>query len=148
MILVTFPIPGTIMQTLLFICNPFLQLCVLYLIQLRSTRKDVNVFYLSKALNFDYFRAINNELLDTYQLKSLDGVLEAAISEVAIVKTPEGRLMLKILEEGSSPEETSESEFDNFAMREPYDRIIRCLGFKFDTDLFNRWVEFEVIHQK
>lgn len=103
-----------------------------------STRKDVNVFSLSNTLNFDYFRAINNELLDTYQLKSLDGVLEAAISEVAIVKTPEGKLMLKVLEEGSGPEETSESEFDNFAMREPYDRIIRCLGFKFDTDLFNR----------
>lgn len=81
-------------------------------------------------------RAVNNELLDTYQLKSLDGVLEAAVTEVAIVKTPEGRLVLK-LEDDTVPEEMDEDEFDNFALREPYDRIIRCLGFMFDKDLFN-----------
>ncbi|XP_045212137.1 FAD-dependent oxidoreductase domain-containing protein 2-like isoform X2 [Mercenaria mercenaria] len=82
-------------------------------------------------------RAINNELLDTYQLKSLDGVLEASLSEVSIVKSPEGKLMLKIVEDGSVGEEMNEDEMDNFAMREPYDRIIRCLGFVFDTDIFN-----------
>ena len=85
-----------------------------------------------------FCRAINNELLDTYQLKSLDGVLEAALSEVSIVKSPEGKLMLKILDDGSMEDEMSEDEMDNFAMREPYDRIIRCLGFLFDTDIFNR----------
>ncbi|WAQ97570.1 FXRD2-like protein [Mya arenaria] len=76
-------------------------------------------------------RAINNELLDTYQLKSLDGVLEASLSEVAIVKDADGKLALKIVDSG--PEEESEDTFDNFAMREPYDRIIRCLGFTFDN---------------
>ncbi|XP_052772116.1 FAD-dependent oxidoreductase domain-containing protein 2-like [Mya arenaria] len=80
-------------------------------------------------------RAINNELLDTYQLKSLDGVLEASLSEVAIVKDADGKLALKIVDSG--PEEESEDTFDNFAMREPYDRIIRCLGFTFDNSIFN-----------
>ncbi len=28
--------------------------------------------------------------------------------------------------------------FDNSPLREPYDRIIMCLGFKFDYDLFDR----------
>ena len=32
----------------------------------------------------------------------------------------------------------SEEDFDNFATREPYDRIIRCLGFQFDTGIFNQ----------
>jgi len=28
-------------------------------------------------------------------------------------------------------------DYDNFALREPYDRIIRCLGFKFNESLFS-----------
>lgn len=83
-------------------------------------------------------RAVNNELLDTYQLKSLDGVLEASISEVSIVKQPDGKMLLKVHnEDGMQMDEEEESDYDNFAMREPYDRIIRCLGFSFDTDIFN-----------
>ena len=81
-------------------------------------------------------RAVNNQLLDTYQLKSLDGVVEASISEVKIVKK-NGKLHLAMVEEDEDsppPEEL----FDNFAMREPYDRIIRCLGFKFDEEIFNQ----------
>ena len=27
---------------------------------------------------------------------------------------------------------------DNFPLRDPYDRIIRCLGFRFDFGIFNR----------
>ena len=87
-----------------------------------------------------YFRAINNELLDTYQLKSLDGVLEASINEIAIVKNAEGKLYLKIREEVSpdgQPSVPEDEMFDNVAMREPYDRIIRCLGFQFDNGIFN-----------
>lgn len=84
------------------------------------------------------FRAVNNELLDTYQLKSLDGVLEASINEVGIVKTEDGKLTLSIRDEDNNLMDQAEEDFDNFAMREPYDRIIRCLGFHFDTDIFNK----------
>ena len=31
---------------------------------------------------------------------------------------------------------------DNFALRQEYDRVIRCLGFTFDDSLFNRLVEY------
>lgn len=84
-------------------------------------------------------RAVNNQLLDTYQLKSLDGVVEASINEVVIKKRDDGKLVLKLADEHA---DEAEEIFDNFAMREPYDRIIRCLGFKFDTDIFNQSLKF------
>ncbi|KAK7111989.1 FAD-dependent oxidoreductase domain-containing protein 2-like [Littorina saxatilis] len=71
-------------------------------------------------------RAINNGLLDTYQLKSLDGLLEAGIEEVTMERTEDGKLMMV----------AGDMDFDNFAMREPYDKVIRCLGFKFDLSIF------------
>ena len=52
-----------------------------------------------------------------------------------VKKREDGKLFLKLADEHS---EEAEEMFDNFAMREPYDRIIRCLGFKFDTDIFNQ----------
>lgn len=87
-------------------------------------------------------RAVNNQLLDTYQLKSLDGVLEASINEVKILKK-DGKLHLALVEDDEEDAVTPAEElFDNFAMREPYDRIIRCLGFKFDEDIFNQSMKF------
>lgn len=88
-------------------------------------------------------RAVNNGILDTYQLKSLDALLEAPIEEIAVIEK-DGKLFvdafdgsgenvvttdLPISESGQAP--------DNFAVREPYDRIIRCLGFKFDFSVFD-----------
>lgn len=78
-------------------------------------------------------RAVNNGLLDTYQLKSLDGLLEAGLSEVMIQKMGD---KLMIMPKGEGEEEENFFEADNFAMREPYDTIIRCLGFTFDTSIF------------
>ena len=66
----------------------------------------------------------------------MDGLLEASISDIAIVKSAEGKLYLKI-REGMEGGETKDELSDNFAMREPYDRIIRCLGFSFDGGIFN-----------
>ncbi|XP_062607812.1 FAD-dependent oxidoreductase domain-containing protein 2-like [Saccostrea cucullata] len=77
-------------------------------------------------------RAVNNGLLDTYQLKSLDGVLEAGLEEVKIVKK-DGKLHLQFKEDEDDPV----YNIDNFALRDPYDKIIRCLGFVFDKSIFN-----------
>ncbi|KAK3596169.1 hypothetical protein CHS0354_020627 [Potamilus streckersoni] len=80
-------------------------------------------------------RAVNNDLLDTYQLKSLDGVLEAGLDEVKIVKIGDKfHLQVSHMEESGASEDHM---YDNFAMREPYDIIVRCLGFKFDSGIFN-----------
>lgn len=71
--------------------------------------------------------------MDTYQLKSLDGVLESAVDEVQFVKEGD-KLVIKFKDD----EEDIQYGIDNFALREPYDRIIRCLGFKFDMEIFKK----------
>jgi hypothetical protein len=88
------------------------------------------------------YRAVNNGLLDTYQLKSLDGVLEAPIEEVRVVKTDSGKLRLELIDSRSPSSATDSDIFDNFALREPYDRIIRCLGWEFDPSVFSKYVNY------
>ncbi|KAJ0057996.1 hypothetical protein NL108_007216 [Boleophthalmus pectinirostris] len=98
-------------------------------------------------------RAVNNEVLDTYQLKSLDGLVESHLEEIAITKQTEKsrrnkkeKLYLtlnKFMQNGNSSsnlraEELSGYHIDNFSMRKPYDRVIRCLGFRFNFSIFDR----------
>nr|XP_028601489.1 FAD-dependent oxidoreductase domain-containing protein 2 isoform X1 [Podarcis muralis]XP_028601490.1 FAD-dependent oxidoreductase domain-containing protein 2 isoform X1 [Podarcis muralis] len=92
-------------------------------------------------------RAINNGLLDTYQLKSLDGLLEGDLEDLVLVKDKKGKLHITLrfyLENSNSSEAESillpQDELDNFATRAPYDRAIGCLGWKFDFSIFNKSV--------
>ncbi|XP_006890221.1 PREDICTED: FAD-dependent oxidoreductase domain-containing protein 2 [Elephantulus edwardii] len=88
-------------------------------------------------------RAINNGILDTYQLKSLDGLLESNLEDLAIVKDPEGKfhITLKFLvEEANQSAEAvalPQDDNDNFALRVAYDRVISCLGWNFNFSIFN-----------
>lgn len=113
-------------------------------------------------------RAVNNELLDTYQLKSLDGLVEGGLEEIAIVKyTPEkkasgkekkgdrkdrkgrGQLYLTLADllqenngngsSGLTAATLPGYHNDNFSLRQPYDRVIRCLGFHFNFSIFDRY---------
>lgn len=106
-------------------------------------------------------RAVNNELLDTYQLKSLDGLVEAHLENVVITKQ-EGRSrrrsggndaetkaklylgLRKYMQNGDegngstvTRQELPEFHIDNFPLRKPYDRVIRCLGFRFNFSIFD-----------
>lgn len=45
-----------------------------------------------------------------------------------LIKTPEGRLRLNL---------SDDFHYDNFALREEYDEVISCLGFKYDFSIFN-----------
>lgn len=89
-------------------------------------------------------RAINNGLLDTYQLKSLDGLLESDLTDLAIVKDRQGKfhVTLKLfLEETNQSADAiplPQDDNDNFAMRVAYDRVIRCLGWNFNFSIFNK----------
>lgn len=89
--------------------------------------------------NFDFdkiivkYRVVNNGLLDIYQLKSLDGVLEVGLEEVKIVKQ-NGKLYFQFKED----EEDSVFFLDNFVFRDLYDKVIRCFGFIFDKSIFNK----------
>lgn len=89
-------------------------------------------------------RAVNNGLLDTYQLKSLDGLLESDLADLALVKDHQGKLhvTLQFFLEGTNQSADAhvplpQDDSDNFALRVAYDRVIRCLGWNFDFSIFN-----------
>ncbi|XP_068192921.1 FAD-dependent oxidoreductase domain-containing protein 2 isoform X2 [Antennarius striatus] len=102
-------------------------------------------------------RAVNNELLDTYQLKSLDGIAEVKLNKIAITQlidqgVTSGEMKKRKLylavnkyiqgqkQKNSSSvtgEELPGYYVDNFAMRKPYDRVIGCLGFRFNFSIFD-----------
>eukprot|EP00079_Xenopus_tropicalis_P034645 XP_017948416.1 PREDICTED: FAD-dependent oxidoreductase domain-containing protein 2 isoform X1 [Xenopus tropicalis] len=100
-------------------------------------------------------RAINNGLLDTYQLKSLDGLLEGDLEDLALVRDGDGKLYvthkhyLKKSIDNTRNQTNSHSHgmpqdyMDNFAARDPYDRVIRCLGWKFDFSIFDSSVKLK-----
>ncbi|XP_075038819.1 FAD-dependent oxidoreductase domain-containing protein 2 isoform X1 [Mixophyes fleayi] len=100
-------------------------------------------------------RAVNNGLLDTYQLKSLDGLLEGDLSDLALVRDWSGKLYVThkhYLKKDVNPTSNHitkpdtilpHDELDNFAAREPYDRVIRCLGWKFDFSIFDKSVRLK-----
>lgn len=91
---------------------------------------------------------MNNGLLDTYQLKSLDGVLEGDVQEMILSKSSDGKIVLDIdnsLKFKAPMHLANESNQDmdyimpdNFPLRESYDRVIRCLGFQFDFTIFEK----------
>jgi len=80
-------------------------------------------------------RGVNNAPLDTYQLKSLDAMLEAPLEGLQITRNG-SRYSVSIANHTTMYQ--SAVTHDNFALREPYDRIIRCLGFHFNDSLFSR----------
>lgn len=103
-----------------------------------------------------FLRAVNNDLLDTYQLKSLDGLLEAKLEKIAIIqrveqggKKKKRKLYLTTQKHLLNREEKNSSDVvrealagyhaDNFAARKPYDRVIRCTGFRFNFSIFDRY---------
>lgn len=111
---------------------------------------------------------MNNELLDTYQLKSLDGLVEGGLEDIAIVRggRKKRRAEKKFLEKkeqlylslsellgsrsvNQSTNITAENlpgyHDDNFSLRQPYDRVIRCLGFRFNFSIFNVYDHFAVV---
>jgi len=73
-------------------------------------------------------RAVNDGPIDTYQLKSLDGQFEGDITAMKFWKDKNGRIHAT---DGAG-------EPDNSAVREPYDAVITCMGFKFDFGIFDK----------
>uniref|UniRef100_A0A4D5S014 Putative conserved secreted protein n=1 Tax=Ixodes scapularis TaxID=6945 RepID=A0A4D5S014_IXOSC len=71
-------------------------------------------------------RAINNDLLDHYQLKSLDGLLEADLRELKIVRTPSGKIAVHVIND----------TYNYVPPEDEYDTVIRCLGFTYDDTMF------------
>lgn len=118
---------------------------------------------------------MNNELLDTYQLKSLDGLVEGRLEDIAVVRggRMKRRAQKKTIGKSSEKKEqlyltlsellesrnvnqgtniTAENlpgyHDDNFSLRQPYDRVIRCLGFRFNFTIFNVYEHFAAVFAK
>ncbi len=71
-----------------------------------------------------HLRAINNNFLDTYQLKSQNAVIDADVR--CIEKTSDGRYSVTFAYKHAEGEVEALS----------YDRILCCAGFKVDEDIF------------
>ncbi|CAF4124910.1 unnamed protein product [Rotaria socialis] len=83
-------------------------------------------------------RAINNQLLDTYQLKSLDALVEIDLMEHELLQNPvDGRIQIKY--------KISDTDINIHERQEAvaYDKVIRCLGFKFDDSIWHPDVKIE-----
>ncbi|XP_006821644.1 FAD-dependent oxidoreductase domain-containing protein 2-like [Saccoglossus kowalevskii] len=82
-----------------------------------------------------YNRAVNNELYDTFYLKSLDGIL--------VTRKGTGMEQLRFLKDESSGKISIRnnhllSNKDNYMLRKEYDYVIRCTGFLFDFSIFDK----------
>ncbi|MFI5957596.1 NAD(P)-binding domain-containing protein [Cryptosporangium sp. NPDC051539] len=72
-----------------------------------------------------HLRAVNNNFLDTYQLKSQNAVLDGTIQKIS--RRPEGGYRVEFLYART---------VESVRILE-YDRIILCTGFRFDASLFD-----------
>ncbi|CAG12117.1 unnamed protein product, partial [Tetraodon nigroviridis] len=101
-------------------------------------------------------RAVNNDLIDTYQLKSLDGLVENSMEDLAIIQQSGKKLsdkkrfyllskhLYKRLKEKNGTLsmkdvlQKHEKEWETFFWQKPYNRVIRCMGFRFNFSIFDR----------
>ncbi len=72
-----------------------------------------------------HLRAVNNNLLDTHQLKSQNAVLDATMERIA--RRADGKLVVSVRYSHAS------HELEELV----YDRIILCTGFRFDNSFFD-----------
>lgn len=72
-----------------------------------------------------HLRAVNNNFLDTYQLKIQNAVLDASMERIA--RRADGKLVVSVRYSHAS------GEVEDLV----YDRIILCTGFRFDNSFFD-----------
>ncbi|MDY7225836.1 NAD(P)-binding domain-containing protein [Hyalangium rubrum] len=72
-----------------------------------------------------HLRAVNNNFLDTYQLKTQNAVLDATIQRIR--RTEDGKLGVHF----------QYTHADGEQEELVYDRVIVCTGFRFDADIFD-----------
>ncbi|WP_405883506.1 NAD(P)-binding domain-containing protein [Streptomyces sp. NBC_01136] len=72
-----------------------------------------------------HLRAVNNNFLDTYQLKSQNALLDGNV--LSVEKDPDGMYRVRF----------SFSRADEVVKELRYDRVIVCTGFRFDASVFD-----------
>lgn len=112
-------------------------------------------------LFFLFSRAVNNDVIETYQLKSLDGLVENNMENLAIIQQGGKKLsdmkrfyllskhLYENLKEMNSTYlmkdvlQKHEKERETFFWQKPYNRVIRCTGFRFNFSIFDRYSSTE-----
>lgn len=72
-----------------------------------------------------HLRALNNNFLDTYQLKCQNAVLDATVERIQ--RRPDGKYIVSVSYTHANGEQEDLI----------YDRVIGCTGFRFDTSIFD-----------
>jgi thioredoxin reductase len=72
-----------------------------------------------------HLRAVNNNFLDTYQLKSQNALLDGNV--LSVEKDPDGMYRVRF----------SFSRADEVVKELRYDRVVVCTGFRFDASVFD-----------
>ena len=72
-----------------------------------------------------HLRAVNNNILDTYQLKSQNAILDASIDKI---ERKNGKFIVSV----------SYTHADGEKQDIAYDRVITCTGFRFDDSIFDQ----------
>ncbi|MEV6155645.1 NAD(P)-binding domain-containing protein [Nonomuraea sp. NPDC052129] len=72
-----------------------------------------------------HLRAVNNNFLDTYQLKSQNAVLDGSVKRIE--QQADGSYLVTV----------SFARADEVTKDIPYDRVIVCTGFRFDASIFD-----------
>lgn len=80
-------------------------------------------------------RAVNTRVLDTYQLKLLNGVLNCEVLEIE----KKGDEFIVRIEYNRA-----QGEIDELV----YDKVIRCTGFRFDTSMFDESTKLEMLKEQ
>jgi thioredoxin reductase len=80
-----------------------------------------------------HLRAVNNNFLDTYQLKSANAILDGTIKK--ITRSPAGGFDVTF----------SFSRVDEVVKELHYDRVLACTGFRFDDSIFDESCRPELV---
>lgn len=80
-----------------------------------------------------HLRAVNNNFLDTYQLKSQNTIIDGVIERIT---GNNGKFTVSV----------RYSHADGQRIDVPVDRVIACTGFKFDDALFDEGVRPKLVH--
>jgi thioredoxin reductase len=83
-----------------------------------------------------HLRAVNNNFLDTYQLKSQNAILDGTVLSIERERSPEGMFIVRF----------SFSRANEVVKEIRYDRVIACTGFRFDTSIFDDTCRPALVH--
>jgi len=84
-------------------------------------------------------RAVHGTLLETYNLKSLDGITAAPFERLAFAATSQGGVNVTVIGASGTSSCTRDSlgrPTSRCAFRHPYDVVVACLGWKMDLSIF------------